>query len=94
MRVMFRTLMLFGFFLFATATALFSQDEIAGAKIKVVTTLFPFYEFAREVAGDRAEVTLLLPAGIFPGHRMMHGTRVPPSHDVPFPSRNGSAEPA
>ena len=32
-------------------------------KIKIVTTIFPLYDFARQVAGDRAEVIMLLPAG-------------------------------
>lgn len=32
-------------------------------KIKIVTTIFPLYDFARQVAGDRADVTMLLPTG-------------------------------
>lgn len=32
-------------------------------KLKVVTTIFPAYDFARQVAGDRAEVTMLLSPG-------------------------------
>ena len=32
-------------------------------KVKIVTTLFPFYDFAKHVAGDKAEITLLLPTG-------------------------------
>ena len=32
-------------------------------KLSVVTTLFPQYDFTREIVGDKAEVTLLLPAG-------------------------------
>ena len=35
-------------------------------KLTVVTTLFPLYDFARAVAGDKAEVTVLLPPGIEP----------------------------
>ena len=35
-------------------------------KLTVVTTLFPLYDFARAVAGDQAEVTLLLPPGVEP----------------------------
>ncbi len=31
--------------------------------LKVVATLFPQYDFAREIAGDKAEITLLLPPG-------------------------------
>jgi len=33
-------------------------------KIKVVTTLFPLYDFAKNVGGDKVEVTLLLPPGV------------------------------
>lgn len=33
-------------------------------KIQVVATLFPQYDFARQIAGDKAEVTLLLPPGV------------------------------
>lgn len=33
-------------------------------KIKIVATLFPQYDFAREIAGDKAEVVMLLPPGI------------------------------
>lgn len=32
-------------------------------KISVVTTLFPLYEFSKEVGGDKVDVTLLLPPG-------------------------------
>mgnify|MGYP004574538987 FL=1 len=32
-------------------------------RLRVVTTLFPYYDFARAVAGDRAEVMLLLAPG-------------------------------
>jgi zinc transport system substrate-binding protein len=35
-------------------------------KIVVVTTLFPLYDFARNVAGDKASVSLLLPPGTEP----------------------------
>jgi len=35
-------------------------------KLTVVTTLFPIYDFARAIGGDRAEVTLLLPPGLEP----------------------------
>lgn len=33
-------------------------------KITIVTTLFPQYDFAKQIAGDKANVTLLLPAGV------------------------------
>lgn len=32
-------------------------------KIQIVATLFPYYDFARAIAGDRADVTLLLSPG-------------------------------
>ena len=32
-------------------------------RLRVVTTLFPYYDFARAVAGERADVTLLLSPG-------------------------------
>jgi zinc transport system substrate-binding protein len=32
----------------------------------VVATIYPLYEFAREVVGERAEVTLLVPPGVEP----------------------------
>ena len=32
-------------------------------KLSIITTVFPSYDFAREIAGDNAEVSLLLPAG-------------------------------
>ena len=34
-----------------------------GGKLKIVTTIFPPYDFAREVAGDKASLTMLLPFG-------------------------------
>ena len=36
------------------------------AKVQVVTTIFPLYDFARIVGGDRADVSLLLPPGVEP----------------------------
>lgn len=33
-------------------------------KITVVTTLFPLYDFAKQIGGDKADVTLLLPPGV------------------------------
>jgi zinc transport system substrate-binding protein len=35
-------------------------------RISVVTTLFPLYDFSKNVAGDRADVSLLLPPGVEP----------------------------
>ncbi len=33
-------------------------------KIKIVTTLFPLYDFAKNIGGDYVEVSLLLPPGV------------------------------
>ncbi|QQG52525.1 MAG: zinc ABC transporter substrate-binding protein [Candidatus Falkowbacteria bacterium] len=33
-------------------------------KLAVVTTIFPLYDFAKAIGGDRAEVSLLLPPGV------------------------------
>lgn len=35
-----------------------------GGKLKIITTLFPQYDFVREIAGDKAEIDLLLPPGM------------------------------
>lgn len=35
-------------------------------RLAVVTTLFPLYDFAKNVAGERADVSLLLPPGVEP----------------------------
>ena len=42
------------------------KDDSAkgGRKLRVIVTLFPLYDFTREIAGERAEVTLLLPPGM------------------------------
>lgn len=37
---------------------------IHAGKLRVITTLFPLYDFARAIGGDRADVTLLLPPGM------------------------------
>ncbi len=44
----------------ALGLGLFGRDA---AKIRIVASIFPLQEFARSVAGDRGEVTLLLPPG-------------------------------
>lgn len=38
-------------------------DASPSGRLRVVTTLFPYYDFARAVAGERADVTLLLSPG-------------------------------
>jgi len=48
-----------GLFTFAA-----SADGGEGKKLLVIATAFPAYDFARAVAGDRAEVTMLLAPGV------------------------------
>lgn len=40
-----------------------SRTDGEHAPLKIVTTVFPAYDFARAVAGEHADVTLLLPPG-------------------------------
>jgi zinc transport system substrate-binding protein len=43
------------------------QEQIPAAdKLKVVTTLFPLYDFVRNVGREKVEVSLLLPPGVEP----------------------------
>lgn len=42
-----------------------SPQHVSG-KLQVVTSLFPVYDFARTIAGEHAEVSLLLPPGVEP----------------------------
>lgn len=41
-----------------------SEEALETEKLRVVTTLFPYYDFARQIAGDRVELTLVVPAGM------------------------------
>ena len=40
-----------------------AQSGTDNGKLKIVTSLFPHYDFARQIVGDKADVTLLLPPG-------------------------------
>ncbi len=40
------------------------QEETAQRKLHVVTTLFPYYDFTRQIAGDQVELTMVVPAGM------------------------------
>ena len=39
------------------------EEQIESGKLSIVTTMFPAYDFALQIAGDRAEVTLIVPPG-------------------------------
>ncbi|OPY70610.1 MAG: High-affinity zinc uptake system binding-protein ZnuA precursor [Syntrophorhabdaceae bacterium PtaU1.Bin034] len=60
--LLFVLLVLAGGFLSCQRTPEPSQKK----RLQVVTTLFPLYDFARNVGGDKAEVGLLLPPGVEP----------------------------
>jgi zinc transport system substrate-binding protein len=70
MRGLPRVIVLILFMLLAIAVSSCQKgDESDGSekpKLKVVTSLFPVYDFARNVGGDRVKVTLLLPPGVEP----------------------------
>ncbi len=40
------------------------REDAGPARLRIVTTLFPLYDFTRAVAGTKAEVFLLLPPGM------------------------------
>jgi zinc transport system substrate-binding protein len=42
------------------------QPATEQKKLNIITTLFPLYDFTRNIAGDKAQVTLLLPPGVEP----------------------------
>ena len=50
-------------FAFAMLFSACSSKSPNNSKIKIIATLFPQYDFARQIAKDKAEVTLLLPPG-------------------------------
>lgn len=45
-----------------------SQDGNQSDKISIVTSIFPYYDFVRNIAGDNAEIMLLLSPGSEPHH--------------------------
>ena len=57
-------------FLFGSLTGCASVRDTHGnvgtpgdRKLKVVTTLFPYYDFARQIAGDVVDLSMVIPAG-------------------------------
>ncbi|MBM4306512.1 MAG: zinc ABC transporter substrate-binding protein [Deltaproteobacteria bacterium] len=53
------------FFIFASCQKK-EQQTAKVEKIKVITTLFPLYDFAKTIGQDKADVVLLLPPGVEP----------------------------
>ncbi len=42
------------------------EQPKTGEKVNVVTSFYPLYEFSKRIGGDKAEVSILLPAGAEP----------------------------
>jgi zinc transport system substrate-binding protein len=42
------------------------ESPAEGGRLKAITTLFPLYDFAKNIGGDKVRVTLLLPPGVEP----------------------------
>ena len=41
-----------------------AEPEAEGGKLNVVTTLFPYYDFTRQIAGEHINLTMVVPAGM------------------------------
>lgn len=50
--------------LLAASACTRQKAEDGSRKLRVVTTIFPLYDFARVIGGDRVKVDLLLPPGV------------------------------
>lgn len=61
-----KIIVLSALFLFLAGCGIVPLKPISEKKITVITTLFPVYDFARSVGGDKAEVILLIPPGTEP----------------------------
>lgn len=59
----FSILILIGFFLNIAGCV---QPVENGGKIRVITTIYPLYEFSKRIGGDKVEVSILVPAGAEP----------------------------
>ena len=46
-----------------TNTQAEAKDTKSGEKLKVITTLFPLYDFSKKIAGDKANVSMIIPPG-------------------------------
>ena len=54
---------IFAAFITAAALGSCSAQRVESGRLTVVTTIFPQYDFARTIAGGRADVKMLLPPG-------------------------------
>lgn len=55
---------IFSLFCLVACQSRSEEDKPIQHKLKVVTTIFPQYDFARQIAGDKAEVAMLLKPGM------------------------------
>ncbi len=51
---------------FSLTACKYNTNNIDSGKISIVTTIFPYYDFAKNIAGDNAKITLLLSPGSEP----------------------------
>jgi len=52
------------FVLFSAVNFTFAEETAARRKLQIITTLFPLYDFSKEIGKDKVDVALLLPPGI------------------------------
>jgi len=64
--VRWRSLVLFAALILVWSACQRQEQVPATDKLKVVTTLFPLYDFVRSVGREKVEVSLLLPPGVEP----------------------------
>lgn len=50
-------------FVIAGCNKVSTENDVDNGKIKIVSTIFPYYDFARNIAGDKADVKMLLSPG-------------------------------
>ncbi len=48
----------------SSCTKIFNIDKNTSNKTKIVTTIFPVYDFTKQIANDSADIIMLLPAGV------------------------------
>lgn len=56
--------LIFLFFSSCNKKITYEKNESSGTALKVITTLFPLYDFSKEVGKDKVQVSLLLPPGV------------------------------
>jgi len=52
------------FLIFISQLLLMTAALAESPKLEVITTLFPTYDFAKQIGKERVHVTLLLPPGV------------------------------